>query len=132
MAELCAANDAVRRAERSDDACRRSDTATAVPPVGGPAPGKSWSEQGRLQSAGCRPSPGPAVCGRGNKSSRPAPDSFPDSGLIEDLPARELHRGLFHLLFGREPAPDDPFVAELENGTKSPRQLMEWLIHSAE
>jgi SAM-dependent methyltransferase len=55
-----------------------------------------------------------------------------DSGLIEDLPARELHRGLFHLLFGREPAPDDPFVAELENGTKSPRQLMEWLIHSAE
>ena len=23
-------------------------------------------------------------------------------------------------------------MAELENGTKSPRQLMEWLIHSAE
>jgi SAM-dependent methyltransferase len=62
----------------------------------------------------------------------PLPDSFPDSGLLEDLPARELHRGLFHLLFRREPAPDDPFVAELENGTKSPRQLMEWLIHSAE
>jgi len=62
----------------------------------------------------------------------PLPDSFPDSGLIEDLPAAELHRGLFHLLFGRDPAPDDPFVAELENGTKSPRQLMEWLIHSAE
>jgi SAM-dependent methyltransferase len=62
----------------------------------------------------------------------PPPDSFPDSGLLEDLPARELHRGLFHLLFGREPAPDDPFVAQLENGTTSPRQLMEWLIHSAE
>ena len=43
-----------------------------------------------------------------------------------------MHRGLFHLLFGREPAPDDPFVAQLEHGTKSPRQLMEWLIHSAE
>jgi ubiquinone/menaquinone biosynthesis C-methylase UbiE len=68
------------------------------------------------------------------KGSKPPalPDSFPDSGLLEDLPARELHRGLFHLLFGREPAPDDPFVAELEQGTKSPRQLMEWLIHSAE
>jgi ubiquinone/menaquinone biosynthesis C-methylase UbiE len=60
------------------------------------------------------------------------PDSFPDSGLLEDLPARELHRGLFHVLFGRDPAPDDPFVAELEHGTKNPRQLMEWLIHSAE
>jgi ubiquinone/menaquinone biosynthesis C-methylase UbiE len=59
-------------------------------------------------------------------------DSSPDPGLLEDLPARELHRGLFHLLFGRDPAPDDPFVAELEQGTKSPRQLMEWLIHSAE
>ncbi len=60
------------------------------------------------------------------------PDSFPESGLIEDLPARELHRGLFHLLFARDPAPDDPFVAELEQGTKTPRQMMEWLIHSAE
>jgi 2-polyprenyl-3-methyl-5-hydroxy-6-metoxy-1,4-benzoquinol methylase len=60
------------------------------------------------------------------------PESFPDSGLLEDLPPAELHRGLFHLLFGRDPAPDDPFVAELERGTTSPRQLMEWLIHSAE
>ena len=68
---------------------------------------------------------------RGNRAPT-LPDSFPDSGLLEDLPARELHRGLFHLLFGREPAPDDPFVAELEQGTKSPRQMMEWLIHSAE
>ena len=68
----------------------------------------------------------------GRSQSASVPDSFPDTGLIEDLPARELHRGLFHLLFGRKPAPDDPFVAELENGTKSPRQLMEWLIHSAE
>jgi SAM-dependent methyltransferase len=68
---------------------------------------------------------------KGNKPQA-LPDSFPASGLLEDLPARELHRGLFHLLFGREPAPDDPFVAELEQGTKSPRQLMEWLIHSAE
>ena len=66
-------------------------------------------------------------------SKAPAlPESFPDSGLLEDLPAAELHRGLFHLLFGRDPAPDDPFVEELERGTTSPRQLMEWLIHSAE
>ena len=64
--------------------------------------------------------------------SASVPDSFPDTGLIEDLPGHELYRGLFHLLFGREPAPDDPFVAELENGTKSQRQLLEWLIHSAE
>ena len=62
----------------------------------------------------------------------PLPDSFPDSELLEDLPGRELHRGLFHLLFGREPAENDPFAAQLERGTTSPRQLMEWLIHSAE
>ena len=60
------------------------------------------------------------------------PDSFPESGLLEDLPAPELHRGLFHLLFGREPPEGDPLLAELEHGTKSPRQYMEWLIHSAE
>jgi SAM-dependent methyltransferase len=69
---------------------------------------------------------------RGNRTPAPLPESFPESGLLEDLPGRELHRGLFHLLFGREPSPDDPFAAELETGTKSPRQLMEWLIHSAE
>ena len=60
------------------------------------------------------------------------PDSFPESGLLEDLPASELHRGLFHLLFGRDPPEGDPLLAELEHGTKSPRQYMEWLIHSAE
>ena len=60
------------------------------------------------------------------------PDSFPQSGLLEDLPALELHRGLFHLLFGREPPENDPLLAELEHGTKSPRQYMEWLTDSAE
>ena len=50
------------------------------------------------------------------------PDSFPDSGLIEDLPARELHRGLFHLLFGRD-RPDDPFVAELETARRARASL---------
>jgi SAM-dependent methyltransferase len=60
------------------------------------------------------------------------PDSFPESGLLEDLPAPALHRGLFHLLFGREPPEGDPLLADLEHGTKSPRQYMEWLIHSAE
>jgi SAM-dependent methyltransferase len=58
----------------------------------------------------------------------------PESGLIEDLPRRELLRGLFHLLFGREPVltDDGAYVMELENGVLSPRQLVEWLVHSAE
>jgi SAM-dependent methyltransferase len=80
-----------------------------------------------------------STSGRANPQSGAAlaaspefPTSLPDSGLLEDLPARALHRGLFHLLFGRDPAPDDPFVAELADGTKTPRQLMEWLIDSAE
>ncbi len=54
------------------------------------------------------------------------------TGLIEDLPGRQLHRGLFHLLFGREPAPHDPLAVQLEEGTLRPRQAVEWLIHSAE
>jgi SAM-dependent methyltransferase len=57
---------------------------------------------------------------------------LPASGLLEDLPARDLYRGLFHLFFGRDPDPNDPFVAELEHGTKTPRQTVEWLIDSAE
>ena len=58
----------------------------------------------------------------------------PDSGLLEDLPSREFLRGIFHLLFGREPDVSDggAYVAELENGELSPRQLLEWLVHSAE
>jgi SAM-dependent methyltransferase len=54
--------------------------------------------------------------------------------LIEDLPRRELLRGLFHLFFGREPVLTDEgaYVRELESGEMSPRQLVEWLIHSAE
>jgi SAM-dependent methyltransferase len=57
-----------------------------------------------------------------------------DSGLIEDLPSRELLRGIFHLLFGREPDVSDSgaYVRELESGELSPRQLTEWLVHSAE
>jgi SAM-dependent methyltransferase len=57
-----------------------------------------------------------------------------DQVLIEDLPRRQLLRGLFHLLFGREPvlADDDFYVSALEAGTMSSRQLVEWLIHSAE
>jgi SAM-dependent methyltransferase len=59
---------------------------------------------------------------------------LPDSGLIEDLPRRELLKGLFHLLFGREPdlTDDGAYVIELETGALTPRQLLEWLIHSAE
>ena len=53
---------------------------------------------------------------------------------LEDLPATELLGGLFHLLFDRDPVltPDGAFVRELEDGTLSPRQLVEWLIHSDE
>jgi SAM-dependent methyltransferase len=59
---------------------------------------------------------------------------LPESGLIEDLPSRPLLRGLFHLLFGREPVltDDDWYVQQLEGGALSPRQLVEWLINSAE
>jgi predicted SAM-dependent methyltransferase len=39
---------------------------------------------------------------------------------------------MFHLLFGRDPDPNDPFVGELESGRKTPRQMVEWLIDSAE
>jgi SAM-dependent methyltransferase len=58
----------------------------------------------------------------------------PDSGLIEDLPSREFLRGIFHLLFGREPDVSDggAYVRELESGELNPRQLLEWLVHSAE
>ena len=64
-------------------------------------------------------------------SDQPA---FPESGLIEDLPPRQLLRGLFHLLFGREPvlSDDGAYVRELESGALSPRQLVEWLVDSAE
>ncbi len=59
---------------------------------------------------------------------------LPESGLLEDLPSRQLLRGLFHLLFGREPVltDDDWYVQQLESGALSPRQLVEWLINSAE
>jgi SAM-dependent methyltransferase len=62
------------------------------------------------------------------------PMALPDSGLIEDLPSRVVLRGLFHLLFGREPdlSDDGAYVLELETGTLSPRQLVEWLVESAE
>ena len=58
----------------------------------------------------------------------------PESGLIEDLPSRQLLRGLFHLLFGREPVltDDGAYVKELESGALTPRQLVEWLVDSAE
>jgi SAM-dependent methyltransferase len=60
--------------------------------------------------------------------------SFADSGLIEDLPSRVFLRGIFHLLFGREPdlSDDGAYVKELETGALSPRQLVEWLVDSAE
>src|SRR6185437_10324412 len=62
------------------------------------------------------------------------PTALPDSGLIEDLPKRVVLRGLFHLLFGREPdlSDDGAYVLELESGALSPRQLVEWLVESAE
>ena len=62
------------------------------------------------------------------------PGAAPESGLIEDLPSRQLLRGLFHLLFGREPVltDDGAYVKELESGALTPRQLVEWLVDSAE
>jgi len=59
---------------------------------------------------------------------------LPESGLIEDLPSRQLLRGLFHLFFGREPVltDDGAYVKELESGALTPRQLVEWLVDSAE
>jgi SAM-dependent methyltransferase len=49
------------------------------------------------------------------------PTALPESGLIEDLPSRVLLRGLFHLLFGREPvlSDDGAYVLELESGALS-------------
>jgi SAM-dependent methyltransferase len=60
--------------------------------------------------------------------------SLPESGLIEDLPSGQLLRGLFHLLFRREPVltDDGAYVKEMESGALSPRQLVEWLVNSAE
>jgi SAM-dependent methyltransferase len=59
---------------------------------------------------------------------------LPGSGLIEDLPSRELLRGLFHLLFSRDPVLDDDdwYVQQLASGALTPRQLVEWLTNSAE
>jgi SAM-dependent methyltransferase len=53
---------------------------------------------------------------------------------LEDLPPRQVLASLFHLLFGRDPVltPDGAFVNDLEDGTLTPRQLAEWLIHSDE
>jgi predicted SAM-dependent methyltransferase len=60
--------------------------------------------------------------------------SFLASGLIEDLPSPVFLRGIFHLLFRREPALTDDavYLRELQSGALNPRQLVEWLIHSAE
>jgi SAM-dependent methyltransferase len=60
--------------------------------------------------------------------------ALPESGLIEDLPSRQFLRGIFHLLFGREPVVDDDdwYVQQLESGALSPRQLVEWLTNSPE
>jgi SAM-dependent methyltransferase len=70
----------------------------------------------------------------GATTSSSAAASAADPDLIEDLPSREFLRGIFHLLFGREPDVSDggAYVAELESGALSPRQLVEWLVHSAE
>ena len=81
-------------------------------------------------------SPDPAAARPGAVPSPGVSDqpAFPDSGLIEDLPSRQLLRGLFHLLFGREPVltDDGAYVTELESGALTPRQLVEWLVDSAE
>ncbi len=54
--------------------------------------------------------------------------------LIEEFPSRDFLRGLFFLLFRREPllTDDGAYVQELESGAMSPRQLVEWLVSSAE
>ena len=53
---------------------------------------------------------------------------------IEDLPSRQLLSGLFHLFFRRDADISDngAYVQELESGSLSPRQLIEWFVHSAE
>ncbi len=58
--------------------------------------------------------------------------SFETSRLLEDLPSRDLFRGLFHYLFGREPEENHALEHQLESGSMSPRQLIEWLVHSSE
>jgi SAM-dependent methyltransferase len=67
------------------------------------------------------------------RSTDPLP-GMGSTGRFEELPPTELLAGLFHLLFGRDPVltPEGAFVRELENGTLSPRQLVEWLVHSDE
>ncbi len=50
----------------------------------------------------------------------------------EGVPGRIVYRQLFRLLFGREPPGDDPLATELERGTMRPRQVVEWLVDSAE
>ncbi len=85
-------------------------------------PGQGSAERGRLQSAACRPSPRSGRVRWQRARTGPAlPDSFPESGLLEDLPARELHRGLFHLLFGREPAPRRPLRGRARARHQEPR-----------
>jgi SAM-dependent methyltransferase len=53
---------------------------------------------------------------------------------FEDLPSREFLNGLFHLFFRREAAltDDGPYVKELESGYLTPRDLLEYFVHSAE
>ena len=84
----------------------------------------SLSERGVTGSAGGQPDATSAATGRGR--------AFADSGLLEDLPSRVFLRGIFHLLFGREPDLGDngAYVKELESGALSPRQLVEWLVDS--
>jgi len=74
----------------------------------------------------------PAGSAAGGAGTAPGGTAFERTGLIEDLPGPQLHRGLFHLLFGRDPAPDDPLAAQLADGTLRPRQALEWLVDSAE
>ena len=94
---------------------------------------RRWHQDWRLTPAERRPRPRVAVAVQ-VPSPRVSDHPLPATGLIEDLPSRDLLRGVFHLLFGREPVLDDhgAYVRELESGALSPRQLVEWLIHSAE
>ena len=58
--------------------------------------------------------------------------SFEESRLLEDLPGPDLFRGLYHLLFAREPADSETLGHEIEAGAIRPGQAVEWLINSSE
>ena len=54
--------------------------------------------------------------------------------MLDQMPSQWVLRSLYRLLFDREPelSAEAPYLRELESGELTARQLVEWLIHSAE